>query len=115
MWRTRKCAEGRSPLRRCRVASRVGWRRREAMRAGRDGSWGFEGAGTRGGLLSRRVDMEARVEGGLLGWVVWAVVGGEELFVAVARVVKDMIDILRLERRRRCTDVRGINGGWLVE
>jgi hypothetical protein len=84
------------------------------MRAGRDGSCGFKGAGTRWGLLSRRVDMEARVEGGLLCWMVWAVLGGEWLFVDVARVVKDMVDILRLERRRRRAGVRGVNGGWLV-
>jgi hypothetical protein len=64
--------------------------------------------------LSRRVDMEAKVEGGLLGGVVWAVVGGAWSFVAVARVVKDMVGILRLERLRKRAGVRGINGGWLV-
>jgi hypothetical protein len=42
------------------------------------------------------------------------VVGGEWVFVAVARVVKDMVGILRLERRRKRAGVRGINGGWLV-
>jgi hypothetical protein len=48
MCRTRKCAEGRSALRRCRVASRVGWRRRDEMVGVRLGWVGCEGAWARG-------------------------------------------------------------------
>ncbi len=53
MWRTRKCADGRSLLRRWRAASRVGWREREEIWGVR----GFEvgaGGGRRGGGRVRR-------------------------------------------------------------
>lgn len=56
MWRTRKCALGRSALRMWRAASRVGWREREEMVLVREAEWGWEG-GRRGArwVVRRRV------------------------------------------------------------
>jgi hypothetical protein len=48
MWRTRKCALGKSLLRMWRAASRVGWRDSAEMAAVRGGEVGL-GGGSRGG------------------------------------------------------------------
>ncbi len=46
MWRTRKCAEGRSPLRRWRAVSRTGCRDSDDIWCVSDGSWTFGGGST---------------------------------------------------------------------
>lgn len=55
MWRTRKCAEGRSAFRRWRAASRVGCRVRDEIVAVREGVWGRGGGRTGAGWVRRWV------------------------------------------------------------
>ena len=63
MWRTRKCAEGRSALRRWRVASKVGCSRREDILEVREGVMGCGGGAARWTFGRRVVRREDRVGG----------------------------------------------------
>lgn len=64
MWRTRKWAAGRSWFSMWRVASRVGWSERAAMRGVRVGERGFRGGWARVVRGRREWDSEERVFGG---------------------------------------------------
>ena len=71
MWRSRKCAETRSPLRMWRVDSRVGWRRREAIWGVREGAVGLSGGRARRAVVRRWVDMSAKEVGGDIAGAPW--------------------------------------------
>lgn len=67
MWRTKKCADGRSAFMMWRHASREGWSCRADMDAVREGLWGLGGGWVRevcGRNVLVRVESDGEVVGG---------------------------------------------------